>query len=141
LVRDRRATGRGELEASMERQSMEGAISIVSSTAQSEQANARNVGSYSLRQWLLEEGSQGGVSSVSVQSQCFASREDGGGNGGRGSKKLLKEPLQRDAGMLSGPCDKGRKVGFRWEEEVEPFSSSCGIFHSISPNHCGYKKG
>jgi hypothetical protein len=36
-------------------------------------------------------------------------------------KKLLKETLQEMAGALSGPCDKGRMVGFGWEEEVEPF--------------------
>jgi hypothetical protein len=78
------------------------------------------VGSDSLKQWL-EEGPQGGISSVSVQPPRFASREDVGGNGGRGSKKLLKETLQEMAGALSGPCDKGRMVGFGWEEEVEPF--------------------
>jgi hypothetical protein len=68
-IRDRRAAGREEPEASMERQSSEGVISTVSSTAQGKQADARNVGSYSLRQWL-EEGSQGGISSTCVQSPC-----------------------------------------------------------------------
>jgi hypothetical protein len=56
-----------------------------------------------------------------VFSHHVAAREDVEGNGGRGSKKLLKEPLQGAARVLSGPCDKGRMVGFRWEEEVEPF--------------------
>jgi hypothetical protein len=115
-----RSSDRGEIEAALERQSSERAISTVCSSAKSKQANACNVGSYSLRKWL-EEGSQGDICPASVQSSCVAVREDTRGNGGRSSKRLLREPLQGVVEVLSGPCDKGRMVGFRWEEEVEPF--------------------
>jgi hypothetical protein len=107
-----RSSSRREIEAALERQSSERAVSTVYSSAKSKQANASNVGSYSLRKWL-EEGSQGGICAISVQSPCVAVREDTRGNGGRSSKRLLKEPLQGVVGVLSGPCDKGRMVGFR----------------------------
>jgi hypothetical protein len=107
-----RSSSRREIEAALEGQSSERAVSTVCSSAKSKQANASNVGSYSLRKWL-EEGSQGGICAVSVQSPCVAVREDTRGNGGRSSKRLLKEPLQGVVGVLSGPCDKGRMVGFR----------------------------
>jgi hypothetical protein len=116
----RRWSGRREIGAALEGQSVEGAVSFVCSSATSKQANASNVGSYSLRKWLEEEP-HGGICTVGVQSPCVAVRENTRGNGGRSSKWLLKEPLPGVAGVLSGPCDKGSMVGFRWEEEVEPF--------------------
>jgi hypothetical protein len=115
-----RASVRAESEATVARQSEEGIISIVSSSAQGEQTHARDVGSYSLRQWL-EEGSQGCICAAGVQSPCLVAGEYVGRNGGRSSKKLLKELLQERCGALSGPGYKGRLVGFGWEEEVKPF--------------------
>jgi hypothetical protein len=112
--RVQRTSDRGEIEAALERQSSERFISTVCSSAKGK------AGSYSLRKWL-EEGSQGGICSASVQSSCVAVREETRGNGGRSSKRLLREPLQGAVDVLSGPCDKGRMMGFRWEEEVEPF--------------------
>jgi hypothetical protein len=47
--RSLRASVRAETEATVARQSEEGAISIVSSSAQGEQTHARDVGSYSLK--------------------------------------------------------------------------------------------
>jgi hypothetical protein len=64
-LRNLRAPFRAESEAIVARQSKEGAISIVSSSAQGKQTHARDVGSYSLRQWL-EEGSQGCIRYVGV---------------------------------------------------------------------------
>jgi hypothetical protein len=77
-----RAPDREGSEAMMEGQIKKGTISIVSSSAQGEQAYARDVGSYSLRQWL-EEGSHGSIRSVGIQPSCSVARENCGRNGGR----------------------------------------------------------
>jgi hypothetical protein len=80
IASQRRCRSRGtaireEIAASMERQSSERIIPSVCSAAKGKQANAANVGSYSLRKWL-KEGSQGGSCVASAQSSCYVATED-----------------------------------------------------------------
>jgi hypothetical protein len=77
----------------MEREGSKRAISTISYNSQSGQKDARDVGSYSLRQWLLEEGSQSCVSTAGPKPSCLAVGKNTGGDGVRGSRRLLKKSL------------------------------------------------
>jgi hypothetical protein len=110
-----------EIETEMAGKGSERSISVVHGITVSKQADASDVGSNRVRQWLFKEGSQSSFSSVSFQPPCSVTRKDSRGTGCRFSKQALRKRFLTKVADSLAPVGSEGGRGWGWEEEVGPF--------------------